>query len=284
MSRLHKFREFLEEKEYSKSTIESKLKDVEAFKRWLDKAEKTAQRLTYTEALKYVSVLKKRGLQPQTINFYLASIRTYYAFLKTKRNPFQTIEIRGTRQKLLTNTLTPEQLLTVYQSYTVTTPIQYRNKVLIGLYCFQGINRTELHEIKLTDLELNKGQITIPRTTRSNKRTLPLNPVQLLDLVDYLAVRETIAKKETDKLLVFEGVNLANAQAVITRKLHKQNPYFVDFRQVRNSLIMNWLKENNLRKAQYNAGHRYISSTEAYLVNDITRLKENVLKFHPLNG
>ena len=30
------------------------------------------------------------------------------------------------------------------------------------------------------------------------------------------------------------------------------------------------------------AGHRFVSSTEAYLVNDIDDLKEDIAKFHPI--
>lgn len=38
----------------------------------------------------------------------------------------------------------------------------------------------------------------------------------------------------------------------------------------------------NLRKVQYLAGHRYISSTEAYQLSEMQRLTEEVNKFHPL--
>jgi integrase/recombinase XerD len=31
------------------------------------------------------------------------------------------------------------------------------------------------------------------------------------------------------------------------------------------------------------AGHRYVSSTESYQVNNIDELHENITKYHPLN-
>jgi integrase/recombinase XerD len=37
-----------------------------------------------------------------------------------------------------------------------------------------------------------------------------------------------------------------------------------------------------LREAQHRSGHRYVSSTEAYLVNDLEGLAEDVAKFHPI--
>jgi len=66
------------------------------------------------------------------------------------------------------------------------------------------------------------------------------------------------------------------------RKLKKQFPRIKSSYQIRASVITDWLKKHNLRKVQYMTGHRYISSTEAFLVNDLDELKEDVLKYHPL--
>ncbi len=46
-------------------------------------------------------------------------------------------------------------------------------------------------------------------------------------------------------------------------------------------VITQWLKIDGLRKAQYYAGHRYISSTEKYLPNDIDGLIDDIAKFNP---
>jgi integrase/recombinase XerD len=38
----------------------------------------------------------------------------------------------------------------------------------------------------------------------------------------------------------------------------------------------------NLREVQYMSDHRYISSTENYLENEMEGLKEEVQQYHPL--
>jgi integrase/recombinase XerD len=38
----------------------------------------------------------------------------------------------------------------------------------------------------------------------------------------------------------------------------------------------------NLRKVQYMAGHRFISSTESYQQSEMEGLTEQINKFHPL--
>ncbi|MEX2595998.1 MAG: hypothetical protein WEC59_03635 [Salibacteraceae bacterium] len=47
-------------------------------------------------------------------------------------------------------------------------------------------------------------------------------------------------------------------------------------------MIVHRLKNYNLRQAQYMAGHKYISSTKAYLVNDLDDLQKDIEQFHPI--
>ena len=68
----------------------------------------------------------------------------------------------------------------------------------------------------------------------------------------------------------------------LMQKLTVQNPRLTNIKQLRASVITHWLKLYNLREVQYRAGHRFVSSTESYLVNDIEDLLEDVIKYHPI--
>ena len=65
-------------------------------------------------------------------------------------------------------------------------------------------------------------------------------------------------------------------------ELRKLNPSVINTKQIRASVITKWLKVYDLREVQVLAGHRYISSTESYLQNDMEGLQEEVQQFHPL--
>jgi integrase/recombinase XerD len=65
-------------------------------------------------------------------------------------------------------------------------------------------------------------------------------------------------------------------------KLKKLNRNIESVQQIRTSVITHWLKHYNLREVQYMAGHRYVSSTEAYLINDLDDLQEDINKYHPI--
>lgn len=45
---------------------------------------------------------------------------------------------------------------------------------------------------------------------------------------------------------------------------------------------MHWLKNYNLREVQYFAGHKFISSTEAYKLDYVDGLKNVLDRFHPM--
>jgi len=92
------------------------------------------------------------------------------------------------------------------------------------------------------------------------------------------------SKKQSDTFFVSAGQS-AHFRSIIQKliaKLNLQNGTVSSAKQIRASVIINWLKLYNLRQLQYMAGHRFVSSTEAYLVNDINDLKEDVTKFHPI--
>jgi integrase/recombinase XerD len=64
--------------------------------------------------------------------------------------------------------------------------------------------------------------------------------------------------------------------------LKKHNSKVKNAQQLRASVNAKWSKRYNLREVQYKEGHRYIGSTEAFLVNETEGLSEEVSKFHPL--
>ena len=52
--------------------------------------------------------------------------------------------------------------------------------------------------------------------------------------------------------------------------------------QIRQSVIVNWLKEKDIRQVQYMAGHSSISSTERYRAANLEELEEALKMHHPL--
>ncbi len=101
-----------------------------------------------------------------------------------------------------------------------------------------------------------------------------------------LNIRKDILKKfnrESEKLLVSMGVSqnekLTNVIAQTIKKIKQQYPKLKGTEQLRQSVISIWVQQHGLRKAQYMAGHKYVSSTERYNVDKFAELKTELDKY-----
>jgi integrase/recombinase XerD len=159
---------------------------------------------------------------------------------------------------------------------------------MLGLLVYQGITTTELYKLEVGHIKLREGEIQIPGTKKSNERILQLESHQILELYDYvLQVRKEIqaqSGQQTEILLISPqgGGNISNYLQSLLNILKKQNKQIQNAQQLRASVIVKWLKQYNLREAQYKAGHRFISSTESFLINETEGLQEEVNQYHPL--
>jgi len=244
-----------------------------------------------TTLMDYIEHCKQSGNSHHTINMKVVALCHYFDFLELKENPAQKIKLQGRTYKVPTLLLDTYQLTGIYNSQPIGGLVQKRAKVMLSLMIFQAITPTEAGQIEVTDLNLQEGTIYIPRGRKSNSRTLELKSHQLLLLQDYLVkvrpqmLRET--GKSTNKLFFTLGVGegkkrVENVISILRIHLKNSDPKFRSFQQIRQSRITLWIEEHGLRKAQYMAGHRYVSSTERYRTDHDKTLRKELNIHHPL--
>jgi len=295
------FKQYLQTKNHSKSTIQGNLKNVEMLNKWAAKEGIELLEITYQDLLAYTKHLTKRGTSKSTIRAYIGSIRHYYSHQlkqnKITKNPTTNLQIKGVKRKMVYDILSSIELDQLYHKFT-TTPcasnhklrdLEYqRNVVMLGLLIYQGITAQEIIKLQPQDIKLRQGQIEIPGSRKSESRELKLEAVQILDIQEYLLkTRSEILQatsKESEQLFISIGDSkgLYNTMHKFTNTIRKQTPRIQNLQQLRASVIVKWLKNYNLRQVQYMAGHRYVSSTEKYKLNDLRDLQEDINKFHPV--
>ncbi len=288
------FIKYLLQKGYSIKSSERYLKDIKLFKKWLVKENLTEEAVSYNDITHYIQS-KKGKVKQITIATVLASLKRYYDYLEelgfVVENPVLNVQIKGIKRKVLYNILSKQKLEKIYYDYkelSSQSPSQKRNEIIVGLLVYQGLNTNDLQNLTIKDIKLREGKIFIKGSRRSNERTLPLESHQILDIMEYtLQVRQAIlseTNKQTDLFFVTQGssLNLQNVMQKLIKELHKQNKQVENVKQIRASVITGWLKTYNLREVQYFAGHRYVSSTEAYLINDLEDLQTDIDKYHPI--
>jgi integrase/recombinase XerD len=289
------FIKYLLQKGYSIKSGERYLKDIELFKKWLDKENITEEAVSYNDITHYVQS-KKGKVKQITIQTILASLKQYYNYLQElgfiTENPTLNVQIKGIKRKVLHIILSKQELEKIYFDYKnleSKSLSKKRNEIIVSLLVYQGLNTNDIQNLTVKDVKLREGKIFVKGSRRSNERTLKLEAHQILDFMEYqLKTRETIlqeTKKETDLFFITQGssLKLQNVMQKLMQELHRQSKRVESVKQIRASVITGWLKVYNLREVQYFAGHRYVSSTESYLINDLEDLKEDINKYHPIN-
>ena len=297
------FKDYLTEQGYSKTTIKSYTKSIEIFLKWCKRNKETPELIDYKTLLKYIKYLQRpvsrsgKTRSKRTVKHQIGITKIYFKYLLSENhradNPIEDVNLKGVKRSLNHNLLDADELEDLYYSFeTDNYQEDYhkytlkRAKVIIGLMVYQGLNTTDLSHLKTEHLQLNKGKIYVPSTRRSNARTLELKPWQIMEFMEYEnEVRPIIQdkiKNHDDRLFPINA-RFNSIVYHIFKKLKKYNQKVENSKQIRASVITNWLGQYNLRKVQYLAGHRYISSTERYLQDDLENLHEMVNNFHPIS-
>jgi len=308
------FKTYLKQQELSKTTAEMYYYQTMDFITFLERDTTEVENCTEKEIMLYLSHLQKKGVENTTKKIRLYALKHFFNFQiqtnKREDNPAKRIKIASGQKQKLYPILSPQELQSIYQNYQV--PKQEdknkhknwftayklskeRNKVILGLLINQGITTAEVSRIQIDDIDLRQGKIDIRGARMGKDRTLELKSSQIMDVMEYLyKTRNELLKYQTQntKLLFLstppsgqtqvKDPSTLNIYKRLTEELKEQNPKFINFLQVRASVITQWLKHYNLRQVQYRAGHKHIISTEAYLINDIDDLQKEIESFHPI--
>ena len=303
---LEDYTKWLHKRHYVKDTLRIESNYTSLYLSWLEQEQIQETEASYNDLLNYIDHCTTKGDSKAFINRKLSAIRKYYEYLlhkgKATKNPAAGLFIKNKQHTVPSNLLTIEELTAIYENYQITDLRSQRNKVIIGLLIYQALTREELEKLELTHIKLTTGKIEIPGGRRSNGRTLKLEALQMLDIQEYLTVtRPTITSKECfygtgrrpktinrekAKRQLFTSMygsdDIKHTILHLMYSLRRANPKLIDGQQIRQSVISIWLKTKDLRTTQYMAGHRYVSSTERYQVNQLDDLQEALNQFHPL--
>jgi integrase/recombinase XerD len=284
------------------NTIAQYERNTEKYLQWLQTENMTATEARYQDVMAFIQHLEK-----QTINYknrMLISLRHYYNYLQKKEghhsNPATGMKIQGMSRKIPHELMDTEELQQLYDNYQTTDDRTRRNKVILGLLIYQAITTEELKQLETSHLKLREGKIYIPGSDNRNSRILQLQPHQVLELQEYITtIRTNILqgdvignygrkpnKKANNTEQLFISMNgslqIKNSLLHLTKALKKINPKLRNAKHIRMSVIANWLKTNDIRKVQYMAGHKYVSSTERYQAVNLEDLLQLIQQHHPL--
>jgi len=306
------FIKYLESKNLALRTINEYVRLTELF---FAKVKKEDIQIVKPDVLKFLEYLKnKKGIQNASRQISLFAVNHYFTYLykagRVAKNPCLFLKIQGVKRKMLYKIYSSEELDqlfdTYYQLFICNFDDSYipenmrkrsalgkgRNALILSILINQGIGTNEIGKMEVGDVDLLKATIKIKGGKKLNDRTLPLKATQIGLFLNYLQnVRPQLVEyqtKESEKLfLPLPTSNKKTDNCTACRTLAEQvktiDKQFINFLQVRTSVISFWIKTLGLRKAQHLAGHRSISCTEKYLLNNLDGLIDDINKLHPFD-
>jgi len=299
---LNEFITYLNTKrDFSKTTIVTYTRVIHKFLLWCNQKGYETEQMSYRQCRDYINVLKSKTtssgkkLRGKSIAMDVGVIKLYFDCLVEEEyrnlNPLHEKKYKN-KDKFFHEQLTQDELYDLYVSYPtlyIKPPkcksVAIRNKVITGLAVFQALNATTLQALEVNHINLKQGYILVPGTRSSNPRKLKLNPIQIVDLREYIDIDRAILQDKikcfTEALFPLNSHRFSVITSQVTKKLKTINYKVTNLLQIHNSVISIWVKQYDLRTAQVMAGHRYASSTEKYKKTDIEALQSAAAKYHP---
>jgi len=282
------FTEYLQQKKLSTSTVKAYTRRSNYFFAWLQQEDNSLENFTYNDVLDFMRYCTDEKKSKRNIHALLGTVRHYsnYLILQGKRNdnPAAGIFIKGLSRKLPINLLSVEEMEELFKQYSIQLNVDSSKKIMLGLMIYQGLMGGEFMRVESQHIKIKEGKILVKGTKRSNERILDLQALQITELQNYLNANKFKegAMFTEQKLKVLSDKNVKNRVQYMFDQLKKLNPKVINAKQIRGSVITEWLRKNNLRQVQYMAGHKYVSSTERYQTNNLDDLQNELQQHHPM--
>lgn len=281
------FETYMDNKEYSRFTIENYLGDVLIFLEFINRGKDSKVDLNEVKKIQFslfMNELKsKRGNGSTTRNRRLTAIRSFYKclvdFEMVTNNPIIEVETAKQQKGKLPTYLEMDELHTLFDKVDKVSHKEHvrRNKVILGLMAFAGLRVAEIHSLNITSINNNKRGIAV--LGKGNKsRYIPL-PSSLYEELDGYIKYERIEPIDPYDDAVFiskrgKRISRRRIQELtesIIKKVEIENPEYnwraksISSHKLRHSFATHLVRDGkDIRTVQELLGHSSLNTTQRY--------------------
>lgn len=286
---INKFKNYIiNELGYTLTTFKGYRTCVNSYLDWLTTNNIEAKKMSLNQTYDFLAYRRNKGDSAKNIMIYKTAITHFNQAIGMESNPALLVHLAKRERKTPTHLLDEEFLETIYRETSANTLVQKRDRCILGMMVFLGLQCNELAILNLEDLKLEDARLYVGQTLTTNERYINLNPKQMMHLSQYIYdIRPKMIqefKNETNRLFFSCGdaTGLDGALARLMKRLKREFHYVKDFKQLKQSRISIWVKELGLRQAQYLGGYRYVTSVQRYDFKSIDDLKMKLEYNHPM--
>tara|TARA_B100000676_G_C17979347_1_gene788040 strand:- start:132 stop:1022 length:891 start_codon:yes stop_codon:yes gene_type:complete len=274
------------EKGLSNNTIDAYETDLNSFIKWINKNKITNYlEVKESDINKYISYLFSSKLKSSSVNRKLSSLKSFYLFLVKKNHidssPVSEI-ISPKQEKYLPASMSETEVEKLLNSPDIFNDTERRDKAMIEMLYATGMRISELVDLKITNLDLNRSVVKV-MGKGSKERLIPFGEAASEALLNYLEFRKKSTSKE---------VFISNRGKKITRVAFWQRiKIYLTRENLKNSISPHTLRHAfathllnrgaDLRSVQLLLGHSDLSTTQIYTHIAKHRLGDVLKKHHP---
>ena len=273
------------EKGLSNNTVSSYKNDIKSFFLWLDENSFNPLNINAPDANNYVSKLFGDGLKSSSVNRKISAIKSFYIFLQKKKiimkSPIADI-VMPKQEKYLPVSMSEEEVERLLNSPDLNIQIERRDKAMIEVLYATGIRISELTNLKLTDLDINRSVLKV-FGKGSKERLVPFGEKAAESLNLYLTDRKDLKSKEI--FLSNRGTKISRSAFWQRIKIYTKRENLkisISPHTLRHASATHLLNRGaDLRSVQILLGHSDLSTTQIYTHIAKQRLGEILKKHHP---
>jgi integrase/recombinase XerC len=284
----NKFIKYLSsEKRFSEHTIKSYTTDLKQFTSFLlsefqiiDEINEISFQIIRT----WIASLLEKGINPRSVNRKISTLKTYFKFLIREgvliENPITKV-VAPKSKKRLPVFIEEDQIASLLNEVQFEKGfVGQRNKLIIELFYVTGIRLSELINIKISDVDLNKQSIKV-LGKRNKERIIPLSSNVVNDLNIFIENNQKnkylFTNLEGEKVYNKLVYRLVNKYIAKISSVNKKSPHILRHtfatHMLNNGADINAIKEL--------LGHANLSATQVYTHNTIEKLKTVYKQAHP---
>lgn len=265
LEKIKQFKYWMQSRRYSKNTIYTYMDSIQIFLRYF--IEKPISEISNDDLIKFNNdyILANKysaSFQNQIVN----AVKLFFRSVEDKRIQPELIH-RPKNPKLLPNVLSKEEIKAILNA-----PSNIKHKAMLSLIYSCGLRRSELLNLKLTDIDSKRHLVIIKQSKGRKDRVAPLSEKILELLRDYYhAYKPSFWLFEgQDKKNPYDESSLANVLKQALEKSRINKP--VTLHWLRHSYATHLLENGtDLRYIQEILGHSRSSTTEIYThVSDLS--------------
>lgn len=274
------------EKGLSKNTVKAYETDIKGFIKWVNKNNKQSLLdIKESSVNQYISYLFSLKLKSSSVNRKISSLKSFYLFLLKKKlirySPFSEV-ISPKQEKYLPASMSESEVEKLLNSPDVSKDIEQRDKAMIEMLYATGMRISELVNLKITDIDMNRSVIKV-MGKGSKERLIPFGESASEALFNYLKIRKDSSSKEV--FISNRGRKITRVafwQRIKVYLLRENLKISISPHTLRHAFATHLLNRGaDLRSVQLLLGHSDLSTTQIYTHIAKQRLGDVLKKHHP---